>query len=226
VDHPHIIPVYEAGDAAGQLFIAMRYVQGGDVRSLLRRLGVLPAGRAWSIIARVAAALDAAHARGLIHRHVKPANMLLDAVSEPGAPPPRLPDGHSEHMYLSDFGISKQAVSSDLTSSGELVGTLDYIAPEQLDGRVLDGRTDLYSLACASFELLCGTPPFRRDRGLALSYAQLREVPPSLAARRAALPTGVDRVLARALAGTPADRYASCAGRPAGGAHRAARQYS
>ena len=169
MDHPHIIPVYEAGDAAGQLFIAMRYVQGGDVRSLLRRLGVLPAGRAWSIIARVAAALDAAHARGLIHRDVKPANMLLDAVSEPGAPPPRLPDGHSEHMYLSDFGISKQAVSSDLTSSGEFVGTLDYIAPEQLDGRVLDGRTDLYSLACASFELLCGTPPFRRDRGLALS---------------------------------------------------------
>jgi hypothetical protein len=212
VDHPNIIPIYEAGDAGGSLFIAMRYVQGGDVRSLLERHGPLSSGRAWSIITQVAAALDAAHASGLVHRDVKPANMLLDASARATAQGPGfLPDDRPEHVYLSDFGISKQSLStSNLTLTGQFVGTLDYIAPEQIDGHNVDGRADQYSLGCAAYELLSGTPPFRRDQGLAMITAHLSEPPPSLAARRGDLPTAVDRVLAAAMAKSPDERYVSC----------------
>ncbi len=213
VDHPNIIPIYEAGEADGALFIAMRYVQDGDVRSLLEAGGPLPAGRAWAIIRQVAAALDAAHAHGLVHRDVKPANMLLDAsAAAAGQPGARSADGKPEHVYLSDFGISKQSLStSNVTMTGQFVGTLDYIAPEQIDGRSVDGRADLYSLGCAAYELLSGMPPFRRDRGLALISAHLTEPPPSLAARRDDLPRVVDSVLATAMAKSPDDRYATCA---------------
>jgi tRNA A-37 threonylcarbamoyl transferase component Bud32 len=211
VDHPNIIPIYDAGDAAGVLFIAMRYVQGGDVRQLLERTGPLSAARAWSIITQVALALDTAHAHGLIHRDVKPANMLLDAGSAmPGAAPQPIAGDHLEHVYLSDFGISKHSLSTGLTSTGQFVGTLDYVAPEQIEGRGVDGRTDLYSLACAAFEMLCGAPPFGRDRGLALMFAQLSEPPPSLSGRRDGLPAAADQVLERALAKDPAGRYPTC----------------
>jgi len=211
VDHPNIIPIYDAGDAAGVLFIAMRYVQGGDVRQLLERTGPLSAARAWSIITQVALALDTAHAHRLIHRDVKPANMLLDAGSAmPGAAPQPIAGDHLEHVYLSDFGISKHSLSTGLTSTGQFVGTLDYVAPEQIEGRGVDGRTDLYSLACAAFEMLCGAPPFRRDRGLALMFAQLSEPPPSLSGRRDGLPAAADQVLERALAKDPAGRYPTC----------------
>ena len=212
VDHPNIIPIYEAGDAAGSLFIAMRYVQGGDVRSLLERGGPLSAGRAWGIITQVAAALDAAHEYGLVHRDVKPANMLLDASARAtGQGSGFLPDDRPEHVYLSDFGISKQPLSgSNITLTGQFVGTLDYIAPEQIDGRDVDGRADQYSLGCAAFELLSGTPPFRREQGLAMITAHLTEPPPSLAARRSDLPAAVDRVLAGAMAKSPAERYPTC----------------
>jgi serine/threonine-protein kinase len=212
VDHPNIIPIYEAGDAAGSLFIAMRYVQGGDVRSLLERGGPLSAGRAWGIITQVAAALDAAHEYGLVHRDVKPANMLLDASARAtGQGSGFLPDDRPEHVYLSDFGISKQPLSgSNITLTGQFVGTLDYIAPEQIDGRDVDGRADQYSLGCAAFELLSGTPPFRREQGLAMITAHLTEPPPSLAARRSDLPPAVDRVLAGAMAKSPDERYPTC----------------
>jgi serine/threonine protein kinase len=203
VDHPHIIPVYDAGDAGGVLFIAMRFVHGGDVRSLLAEQGALPVARAWSIVTQVGSALDAAHAHGLVHRDVKPANMLLDASV-------RAAD-QTEHVYLSDFGISKQSLStSHLTSTGQFVGTLDYIAPEQIDGRSVDGRADQYSLACAAFELLCGTPPFRQARGFALIGAHLNQPPPSLTAQRGDLPPAVDLVLATAMAKSADERYASC----------------
>jgi serine/threonine protein kinase len=212
VDHPNIIPIYEAGEASGSLFIAMRYVQGGDVKSLLERRGPLPAWRAWSIISQVAAALDAAHAYGLVHRDVKPANMLLDTTAAAAGQGRVLPDDRPEHVYLSDFGISKQSLSaSNLTMSGQFVGTLDYIAPEQIDGHNVDGRADQYSLACAAYELLSGTPPFRREQGLAMITAHLAEPPPSLAARRDDLPAVVDRVLASAMAKSPDGRYATCA---------------
>jgi Protein kinase domain len=213
VDHPNIIPIYEAGDAGGSLFIAMRYVHGGDVRSLLERGGPLSGGRAWSIITQVAAALDAAHEYGLVHRDVKPANMLLDASARAaGQGRGFLPDDKPEHVYLSDFGISKQSLSaSSLTGTGQFVGTLDYIAPEQIDGRDVDGRADQYSLGCAAFELLSGAPPFRREQALAMITAHLAEPPPRLAARRGDLRPVVDSVLAAAMAKSPGERYPTCA---------------
>ncbi len=202
VDHPNIIPVFAAGEADGVLFIAMRYVSGPDVRTLIDAGGPLPARRAVDIVAQVAAALDTAHERGLVHRDVKPANMLLDPA--PGG-------GRTDHAYLSDFGLSKQALTSlGLTATGQLVGTLDYVAPEQIENRPVDGRGDLYSLACTAFEMLCGTPPFRRDQHLALLWAQLSEPPPPLTSRRPDLPPAVDRVMAKALAKSPGDRYARC----------------
>ena len=161
VEDPHIIPVFEAGESDGVLFIAMRYVRGGDVRSLIDRVGALPPGRAAEIISQVAGALDAAHERGLVHRDVKPGNMLLEASAAADRP---------EHVYLSDFGLSKAALSAggDLTASGQFLGTLDYVAPEQIESRPLDGRTDEYALACSAYEMLCGEPPFRRDQSVSV----------------------------------------------------------
>jgi serine/threonine protein kinase len=211
VDHPNIIPIYEAGDAGGFLFISMRYVQGGDVRSLLRDGYGLPPARAWQIISQVASALDAAHSRGLVHRDVKPANILLDGSGRTNAANTGRPGGdHREHVYLSDFGISKLTLASNLTSTGQFVGTLDYIAPEQVEGQGVDGQADQYSLACAAFELLCGTPPFQRPTGLALINAHLTEPPPSLGTRQAGLPATVDAVLSKAMAKSPVQRYGSC----------------
>ena len=200
VDDPHIIPVFETGEVAGALFIAMRYVPGGDARSLVRRVGPLRAGRAAGIICSVASALDAAHAAGLVHRDVKPANMLVDV--RPGRP---------DHVYLSDFGISKGALSSSgPTGLGQFLGTVSYAAPEQIGGKPVDGRADQYSLACAAFELLSGAPPFPRDEVEAVIWAHLSAPPPLLTSRRPDLPAAVDAVLAKALAKAPEDRYASC----------------
>jgi serine/threonine protein kinase len=200
VDDPHIIPVFEASEAEGVLFIAMRYVPGGDVRSLLRREGPLPPARVAAIISPVASALDAAHAAGLVHRDVKPANMLLD--TRPGRP---------DHVYLADFGLSKgRSSSATLTGTGLSMGTPSYMAPEQIEGRAVDGRTDQYALACAAFELLAGQPPFERDLDQAVIFAQLTAPPPSLRARRPDVPPAIDAVLARALAKAPEQRYASC----------------
>ena len=202
VDHPNIIPIFEAGEASGVLFIAMRYVQGRDLRTLLDREGTLPAVHVAYIIAQMASALDAAHARGLVHRDVKPANMLLDEAAG---------SDQRDHIYLSDFGLSKQSLAAaDLTSAGQFLGTLDYVAPEQIEGLPVDGRADLYALACAAFEMLCGAPPFNRDQRMAVLWAQLSEPPPRVTDRRPDLPAAVDQVMAKALAKTPADRYATC----------------
>jgi serine/threonine protein kinase len=200
VDDPHIIPVHEAGEADGVLFIAMRYVAGGDVRTLLRRVGPLSPGRTASIISPVASALDAAHAAGLVHRDVKPANILVDART-----------GRPDHVYLSDFGLSKGALSSvGLTGAGQFIGTPGYSAPEQIQGKPVDGRADEYSLACAAFELLSGAPPFPREHATAVIWAHMSETPPPLTSRRPDLPPAVDGFLARALAKAPGDRYTSC----------------
>ena len=200
VDDPHIIPVYEAGEASGVLFISMRYVSGGDVRTLLRRDGPLPPARAAAIISPVASALDAAHAAGLVHRDVKLANMLVDA--RPGRP---------DHVYLSDFGLSKTgSASAALTRPGLYLGTVAYMAPEQIEGRDVDGRTDQYALACAAFELLTGTVPFDRDHDMAVIHAHLSQPPPPLAAHRPGLPPAADEVIARGMAKAQEDRYASC----------------
>jgi len=208
VDHPNIIPIYEAGEVDGALFIAMRYVHGGDVRSLLERENPLSPGRVWSIVSQVASALDAAHSFGLVHRDVKPGNMLLDASGGRGWGPA----GQSGHVYLSDFGISKQQMATAaLTQTGQFVGTLDYIAPEQIENQQIDGRADQYSLACAAFELLSGTRPFRKDTQLGLITAHLSDPPPQVSARRPGLPPAVDQVLADAMAKAPGQRYATCA---------------
>jgi DNA-binding beta-propeller fold protein YncE len=199
VDHPHIIPVYEAGEADGVLFIAMRFVGGGDVGSLLRREGPLPSAGAASIISPVASALDAAHAAGLVHRDVKPANMLLD--THPDRP---------DHVYLSDFGLSKGVQSGRLTASGQFLGTPDYIAPEQIEGLPVDGRADQYALACVAFELLTAAVIFARSEGWATVWAHLNSPPPRLSSARPDLPPAADEVLARALAKAPQDRYANC----------------
>ena len=214
VGHPHIVPVYEAGETSGTLYVAMRHVRGADARSLLNRLGPLPPGYAWRIIAQIASALDAAHAHGLVHGDVRPANILLDASGPAGEGTPR-PAHEPGHAYLSDFGMSQIFSPAQMIATGQVTGTLDYVAPEQIEGHALDGRADLYSLACTAFELLCGTPPFGQDQGLTLMYAQLYAPPPAVTARRPELPTAANLVLATALAKNPADRYPSC-GRFAG----------
>ena len=202
VDDAHIIPVYEAGEEHGVLFIAMRFVRGGDVRTLLDAEGRLSPERATEILSQTASALDAAHARGLVHRDVKPANMLLEASADRDRP---------DHVYLSDFGLAKGSLGiTGLTSTGQFLGTLDYIAPEQVEGRRVDGRADQYALGCVAFELLTGQPPFQRDQGMAVMYAQVSEAPPLLSSRRAGLPPGVDDALNRVLAKAPDERYASC----------------
>jgi serine/threonine protein kinase len=211
IDHPHILPVYEAGDASGIVYVVMRYVRGCDARSLLSPLGPLPFARAWKVIAQVASALDAAHAHGVIHRNVKPANMLFDASSEVAGRTPDWAGGDRfDHVYLSDFGMRRDWSLDEIITAAHSAGTLDYVAPEQIEGRALDGRADLYSLACAGFELLSGTAPFGQDQGLTVMYAQLYAPPPPATARRPDLPTAVDVVLAKALAKNPADRYATC----------------
>jgi serine/threonine-protein kinase len=211
IDHPHILPVYGAGDASGIVYVVMRYVQGGDARSLLSPLGPLAFARAWKVIAQVASALDTAHAHGVIHRNVKPANMLFDASSEVGGRTGDWADGHRfDHVYLSDFGMRRDWSPDEIITAVRSGGTLDYVAPEQIEGRALDGRADLYSLACAGFELLCGTAPFGQDQGLTAMYAQLYAPPPPATTLRPDLPAAVDVVLATALAKNPADRYATC----------------
>ena len=201
--HPHIVPVFEADEADGVLYAAMRYMTGGDTRSLLSRHGPLPLGYAWRIVAQLASALDAAHAHGVIHRDVRPANILLDGDDAGGR-------AAGSHAYLSDFGMSQVFPPGQVITADQAAGMLDYLAPEQIEGRAADGRTDQYSLACAAFEFLCGMPPFGPDQGQTLMYAQIYADPPAASARRAGIPSAIDSVLATALAKDPAGRYPSC----------------
>ena len=201
VEEPHIIPVYAAGEVDGVLYIATKFVSGGDLAGVLERAGAgLEPGRAAAFIDQVASALDAAHAAGLVHRDVKPGNILVDVVP-----------GRSEHAYLSDFGLSKGAMSaSGLTATGTFLGTPDYCAPEQIRGLPVDGRADQYSLACMAFVLLSGNLPFRRPETMATLFAHLNDPVPPLTRYRADLPPGTDTVLARGLAKEPQDRYGRC----------------
>jgi tRNA A-37 threonylcarbamoyl transferase component Bud32 len=197
VDHPNIIPVFETGEASGVLFIAMRFAEGGDLRTVLNGQGALPVARACDIVAQIASALDAAHVYGLVHRDVRPSNILLGAVS--GSDP-------SGHVFLSDFGLYESRPDITITEPGQFPGRPDYLAPEEIQGLPVDGRTDEYALACCAFEMLSGAPPFRRDQAVATLYAQVSSAPPSLSG----LPAAVDQVMARALAKDPAGRYGTC----------------
>ena len=195
IDHPNVIPIYYTGEEDGVAYIAMRFVQGRDLRSLVREQGGLEFTRAARIVAQVGAALDAAHSAGLVHRDVKPANVLLD------------PTGH---VYLSDFGLSKHAVSIDgETRSGHWVGTLDYVAPEQIRGERLDARADVYALGGVLYFALTGHAPFPREGDEAKLWAQLTEPPPRATDSVPGLAPEFDAVIARGLAKRPDDRYPS-----------------
>ncbi len=205
-EHQNIVPIFEAGEADGLLFLAMRYVPGIDLARLIRREGMLDPERAVWMVGQVASALDAAHARGLVHRDVKPGNILI--VEGEGS------EGR-DLVYLSDFGLTKRlegATGGGLTQTGQFVGTVDYVAPEQIEGRPVDARTDVYSLACVLFECLTGSVPFERDSQVAALYAHLGEKPPRLTTVRPDLPVAIDEVVAKGLAKSPADRYATCGG--------------
>jgi WD40 repeat protein/tRNA A-37 threonylcarbamoyl transferase component Bud32 len=201
IDHPSIVPIYEAGTTEDILFIAMRYVEGRDLKERVQR-GRLDPADAIGILAQVASALDAAHARGLVHRDVKPSNVLLDTGARP--------DG-SDHVYLADFGLTKRvSEESGSADDGQLMGTIDYVAPEQIAGDEIDGRADVYSLGCVLYECLVGQPPFRGDSDLAVVFAHLEAEAPAPSTRRPELPAALDAVIARALAKDPKQRYSSC----------------
>ncbi|WP_370409719.1 serine/threonine-protein kinase [Streptomyces fradiae] len=202
IDHPHIVPVFEAGETEGVLYIAMRYVPGQDLRALLDREGPLEPVAAGRIAAQVASALDAAHAHDLVHRDVKPGNILVAEGTD---------RDHPEHVYLTDFGLTKKSLSlTGFTTVGQFVGTLDYVAPEQISGKPVDGRCDVYSLGCVVFETLTGVPPFRRDDDMALLWAHQYDPPPPLSEERKGLPEAADGIFARALAKAPEERYGTC----------------
>jgi serine/threonine protein kinase len=202
IDHPHIVPVFEAGETDGVLYIAMRFVAGSDLRHLLDREGPLPPATAVRVAAQVASALDAAHEHGLVHRDVKPGNILVSRGTD---------SDHPEHVYLTDFGLTKKSLSlTGFTTVGQFVGTLDYVAPEQISGRPVDARCDVYGLACVVYEILAGHPPYLRDDDMALLWAHQYDDPPPLTEARPDLPPQVDPVFAKALAKRPDDRYPSC----------------
>jgi len=202
IDHPHIIPIYGAGQADDLLYLAMRYVEGTDLGGLLDHEGALPLQRALALFDQVAGALDAAHSRGLVHRDVKPGNILVASGSGPEEP---------DHLYLTDFGLTKRVASlSGLTMPGHFLGTLDYVAPEQITGQPVDARADVYAFGCVLYEALTGHRPFERDSDAAVIYAHLTDPPPMVTAIRPDLPREVDRIVATAMAKKPRDRYSTC----------------
>ncbi|WP_353711976.1 serine/threonine-protein kinase [Arthrobacter sp. K5] len=201
VDHPNILPIYGAGESSGLLYIAMRYVRGTDVRAELEARGALPLAEVIRILGDTASALDAAHAAGLVHRDVKPGNILL---SEDRA------DVH-RHVYLTDFGLTKRTTSATgVTTAGHFLGTLDYVAPEQIRGEYVDGRADVYALACVAYTLLTGHPPFDHDDDSAQLWAHMTEEPPFLCAERPEVPSEIGLVIQAGMAKRREDRPASC----------------
>jgi YVTN family beta-propeller protein len=198
LDHPSIVTVYDAGDVNGVLYLAMRFVRGTDLSALLAQRSPLGPAETVGILGQVAAALDAAHAAGLVHRDVKPANVMIEG----------------DRCYLADFGLTKRTMGNTrvLTAAGQFLGTVDYVAPEQIEARDdVDGRADVYALGCVLFECLTGARPYPRDSQVAVLYAQLREPPPRPTELRPDLPVAIDRVVATAMAKSPDARYASCA---------------
>jgi len=206
IDHPNVIPVYEAGEADGALFLAMRWVEGTDLRRLLGAEGTLSPPRAVTILSQVAAALDAAHRHGLVHRDVKPANVLVTHDED-------------EHVYLTDFGLTRRTTSETaLTQTGQFVGTIDYVAPEQIEGKPVDARADVYAAGCMLFHLLTGGVPYQRDSDVAKMFAHLNDPPPELPADLGVSSPGLDAAIRRSMAKDPSERQPS-----AGDLARAAR---
>jgi serine/threonine-protein kinase len=195
IDHPNIIPIYDAGEADGLLYIAMRFVEGPDLKEILKR-GNLGLGRTIFLIEQLASALDSAHRHSLVHRDVKPGNILLEESTD--------------HVYLTDFGVAKQTTARGLTSTGHFLGTVEYAAPEQIEGGQVDARTDVYALGCVLYECLTGSPPFSQGTEHAVLHAHLVDPPPSVSRVRPELPLAFDGVIATAMAKDPDERYSSC----------------
>jgi ABC-type transport system substrate-binding protein/tRNA A-37 threonylcarbamoyl transferase component Bud32 len=199
LDHPNIVATVAAGEEEGVLYLAMAYVDGRDLRELLRQEGRLEPSRALGLITQAAQALDAAHAAGLVHRDVKSGNILISS------------DEHGEHVFVCDFGLARHVSSvSSLTSERGFVGTIDYVPPEQIEGSPIDGRADVYSLGCVLYECLAGTGPFDRESELSVLFAHLNDPPPRVTELRPELPTEFDEVFETALAKSPDERYSSC----------------
>ena len=197
IEHSNVIPVYEVGEESELLFLAMRYVEGTDLGKLIATEGRLPPIRAVQILGELTAALDAAHERGLVHRDVKPANVLIAR------------EGGREHVYLTDFGLAKLAEGRGQTRTGIFLGTIDYAAPEQFEGRRVDARTDVYACGCVLYDMLTGNVPFPREGEPAIMFAHISAEAPSARALVPSLPPEVDAVIARAMAKDPDARYPS-----------------
>jgi serine/threonine-protein kinase len=202
LNHPNVIPIYDMGSQDGLLYIAMRYVSGTDLRQMIKKRGRLQPETALFLLGQAARALDTAHRRGLVHRDVKPGNLLIERSSDEGDP---------DHLYLADFGITKHAMSrTGLTSTGQFLGTVDYVAPEQIRGTTVLGLADQYSLGCVLYECLTGRVPFEKDLDAAIIWAQVEETPTMPAVLRPDLPPEIDDVFRRVLAKRPDERYGSC----------------
>jgi serine/threonine protein kinase len=190
LSHPHVIPILEAGEADGSLYLAMQLIHGTTLKELITE-GAPALPRAMRILSAVGGALDAAHSVGIIHRDVKPRNVML---------------GGADHAYLGDFGLARGPGGGTLTGPGEVLGTIDYMPPENLEGEPATVAGDIYALSCMAFELLTGEVPFCADNDAAILYAHVTAAPPSLAARRPELPAELDEVVATGMAKDPADR--------------------
>ena len=199
IRHPNVVPIHHAGEEDGVLFVTMDFVAGSDLRALVSSAGRLAPERAAGLVAQVADALDAAHARGLVHRDVKPANVLIERR------------GEREHVFLTDFGLTKRAEgATEMTASGAFIGTLEYMAPEQIRGGDLDARTDVYALGGVAFAALTGRAPFAHvTEDVAKLYAHLNDMPPRASDLVPGLPPAIDPVLERAMAKDRDDRYAT-----------------
>jgi serine/threonine-protein kinase len=204
LEHPHVVPIYDAGHANGILYLSMRFVDGEDLGAVLRREGMLGVERVCAVLGPVADALDAVHEAGLVHRDVKPGNVLIARAARPRG---------VEQVYLCDFGIAKgrSATAAEITSAGQYIGTLQYSSPEQIEGKWLDGRSDQYGLACLVFRSLTGQVPYPRPETAGVLYAHLTADPPRPSLHRPDLPAAVDAAVARATAKQPDRRFPSCA---------------
>ncbi|HEX4290630.1 MAG TPA: serine/threonine-protein kinase, partial [Trebonia sp.] len=202
MNHPHVIPIHDMGSTDGLLYIAMRCVSGTDLRQMIAKRGRLLPDTSIFLLSQAARALDAAHRRGLVHRDVKPGNLLAERGND---------DSDPDHLYLADFGITKPAIGrTGLTATGAFLGTIDYIAPEQIRGLSVLGMADQYSLGCVLYECLAGRVPFEKDLDAAIIWAHVEEPPTRLTLLRPDLPPAIDEVFDRVLAKQPGDRYENC----------------
>ena len=202
LSHPNVIPIYDMGSHDDLLYIAMRYVNGHDMRDLMKAKRPLPPTEVLYLVGQCGRALDYAHRHSLVHRDVKPANLLVEAGVD---------DEDPEHVFLADFGITKHALSrTGLTPTGQFMGTLDYVAPEQIQGKEVGRSADIYSLGCVLYEGLTGQVPFVKEIDAAVLWAHVEEPAPAPSSINAALPARIDAVMARALSKNPGDRYATC----------------